>query len=637
MKKMVFAFLLITSTTLAKAQTLFTYGSKAVSKDEFIKAFDKNPGADTNRNAALKEYLNLYVNFKLKVQAAYDENLQNDGSYKTESLNFKNQLAEAVVNEEANINQLVSEAFYRSQKDVEVAQIFIEVPKAADTSAAYHKIQEAYKALQRGEDFGLVSAQFSSDEATKKAKGNIGYITVFSLPYEMENIVYNLQNNRYSQPYKSGIGYHIFKRVSDRPALGKRKIAQILFAVPATFSAEEKQATANKADSVYNMLLASAPFDEMAATYGTTSEVNRNNEIEVSVGDYNADFEQQVFALQNVGDISKPFATAYGYHIIKLLEKMPVSKDSTDVTTRALLQEVIERDERLGIAKKNLITSWMQKIKYKPASINNNDLFAYTDSFLNHANTAAFKITKTTPLFYLNNTAITLADWLPYINDIKQSNDALASKSYAEIFKAFTEQKSSEYYKAHLFEYNDALRKQLKEFDEANLLFAVMDKHVWSKAADDTLALQKYYAANKTKYLWQPGVSAIIVTANTPEVAKQVAEKIKADPKSWRNIISLYPNNVQADSSRFENDQLPVQQANWQVGTMSQPQQNTSDNSWSFVYITALQPNKEQRSFDDARGMVINDYQQVVEEKFINTLKKKYPVKVNDAVFATIK
>lgn len=637
MKKIVVALLPLAWVITAKAQTLFTYGNKAVSKTEFIKAFDKNPGTDTNRNSALKEYLNLYINFKLKLQAAYDENLQNDESYKTESEGFKNQLAETVLNEEANINELVNEAFARSQKDIEVAQVFIEVPKGADTAAASQKIAEAYGALQNGEAFENVSAKFSSDEATRDAKGNIGFVTVFTLPYAIENVVYGLHNGSYSPPIRSSVGYHIFKRLSDRPALGKRKIAQILLATPASFTPEEKQATAATADSVYNMLLASAPFDEMAATYNNSSDVNRSNNVEVSVGDYAPDFEKQVFALQNVGDISKPFRTAYGYHIIKLLEKLPVSTDANDLTAKALLQEAVERDERLAVAKKNLVTKWMELIHYKPAAINYNELWAYTDSFFNHGSFAKFKFTKSTPVFYISTTTVTLNDWLPFVTNIKQSGDALAAKTYPEIFKAFTEQKSTEYYKAHLFEYNEALRKQLQEFDEANLLFAVMDKHVWGKAADDTLALQKYYAAHKNNYLWQPGVSAIVVTANTKEVANQIAEKIKADAKNWRNIITLYPNNVQADSSRFEYDQLPVQQTNRQVGSMSPLQQNSTDNSWSFVYVTALHPNKEQRSFDDARGLVINDYQQVVEKNWINTLKKKYPVKVNQAVFATIK
>ena len=119
------------------AQNVFTYGKNAVTKDEFEKAFNKNPNLPTDRKAALREYLNLYINFKLKVQAAYDAGLDKDPTQQYELQNFKTQLAENIINEQANIKELVKEAFDRSQKEVQLAQVFIEVPANADTTEAY--------------------------------------------------------------------------------------------------------------------------------------------------------------------------------------------------------------------------------------------------------------------------------------------------------------------------------------------------------------------------------------------------------------------------------------------------------------------------------------------------------------------
>src|SRR3954447_6180092 len=219
------------------AQTVFTYGSKPVSKQEFIQAFNKNPTPDTtSRKTALQNYLDLYIDYKLKVQEAYAEKLNNSDEFRNESDNFKKQLADAAVNNEANLNQLVEEAYQRSQKDLNLNQIFI--PATADTAAAYKKINGIYTALKAGKEL-------SGNDTIKET--SIGYITAFTLPYEVENMVYALKPGGFTAPYHSSVGYHIFILKEERPALGRRRIGQILFAVPPGFSEAEKAAVARTA------------------------------------------------------------------------------------------------------------------------------------------------------------------------------------------------------------------------------------------------------------------------------------------------------------------------------------------------------------------------------------------------------
>jgi len=194
----------------AKAQTLFTYGDKAVSRQEFLTAFNKNPDTAGNRAEKLQQYLSLYENFKLKIQAAYDEKLHQTSQFKLDAENFREQLTENYINEQANIQQLVHEAFLRSQKDILIAEIFVE-NKTADTTFAYAQIQKAYNSLAAGNSFEKTVQEFSTDTAEKALNGIVGYITVFSLPYEVENILYNLKPGNFSAVYHSGAGYHILK------------------------------------------------------------------------------------------------------------------------------------------------------------------------------------------------------------------------------------------------------------------------------------------------------------------------------------------------------------------------------------------------------------------------------------------
>jgi len=639
-KWMVLAFCAGISQVL-HSQTLFTYGTKKVSKDEFLKAYNKNPNPTGNRKEGLKEYLNLYTNYKLKVQAAYDEKLDEQPTFKYESSNFKKQVTDNIINDEANVKELVKEAFDRSQKDIHVAQVFIEVKTGADTATAFKQIQAAYKQLKAGKDFGETVQAFSNDEGTKQTKGDLGFITVFTLPYEYENEIYKLKQGEISAPYKSGIGYHIFKNVSERRAAGKRKVAQVLITVPKGVSEEAKQGFIALADTVYAKAKRGLPFEKLVTEYSTDRASLYNNGLlpEVSVGQYNADFDEKIFAIEKVNDISKPFLTNYGWHIVKLVEVTPVSKDYNDPVAAALIKQQVERDNRLNIAKKNLIKKWMVLCKFKPAVFDEKEFAVFTDSAMAGRSLAGFKkVTEQAVLFSFAKQKVTAGDWAKYAKAIKQSGSAQANKPAMELLKEYEGIVTGEYYHDHLEDFNESLKLQSKEFDEANLLFGAMDKHVWSKAGEDSTGLSNHYTKNASKYMWAPGISALVVTCTNKELADEIASKLKSNPSDWRNIVSNNGNNVVADSSRYEQGQLPIKQKiESSKGFVSVPEKNTGDDGYTFLYVTAVHSKPEQRSFDDARGMVINDYQQVLEEKWMAELKKKYPVKVVDSVWATVK
>jgi peptidyl-prolyl cis-trans isomerase SurA len=640
-KKWMALFFCACVSQLAYSQTLFTYGSKKVSKEEFLKAYNKNPNPNGNRKDGLNEYLNLYVNYKLKVQAAYDEKLNEQPTFKYESENFKKQVADNIINDEANVKELVQEAFNRSQKDIHVAQVFIEVKAGTDTALAYKQIQAAYKQLKAGKEFSETVVSFSNDESTIQTKGDLGHITVFTLPYEFENEIYKLKQGEFSAPYKSSLGYHIFKNVSERPAAGKRKVAQVLITVPKGASEEAKKGFAIAADSVYAKAKRGYSFEELVKDYSTdrASLYNKGELPEISVGQYNADFDEQVFALKQVDEISKPFLTNYGWHVLKLIGTTPISKDFNDPVASALLKQQVEMDNRLSIAKKNLVKKWMGICKFKPAVFDQNEFLVFTDSAITSRSLTSFKkVTPETLLFSFPKQKVTAGDWAKYIKAIKQSGSTQSSKPTMDLYKEYERVVTGEYYHDHLEDFNESLKLQSKEFDEANLLFGAMDKHVWSKAGEDSVGLKNHYTKNASKYKWAPGVSALIVSCNNKELADIVSAKLKKDPTDWRNIVSSYNTNVVADSSRYEQNQLPIKQkVESQIGFISTPEKNASDDGYTFIYVTAVHSQPEQRTFDDARGMVINDYQQALEEKWIAELKKKYPVKIDNAVWSTVK
>ena len=491
--------------------------------------------------------------------------------------------------------------------------------------------------LLAGNNFSEVAATFSSDEVTKSAKGDLGFITVFKLLYPIESQIYGLGSGKFSKPFRSNFGYHIFKNIEERQALGKRKIAQILIAVPPNANDNERAKISKLADSIYNLIKHGEAFENAVSKFSNDTRTSNSGGVlsEIGVGEFDANFEANIFGLQNTGDIGKPFLTSYGFHIIKLLQKLPITNNVTDAVNASNLKQAIEKDGRLMVSKKAKVKKWLVLTQFKQAAYNTNDLWDFSDSSLLSKPVKSVKnVTDSTLLFSFPKQKIYVFNWIQYLNRERVQGKQLYNKKMEE----FIEQSCIDYYTKNLEDFSGLMKEQAKEFNEANLLFAAMDKNVWGKSGEDVMGLKKYYSEHTNKYKWNPGISALIVTCINQKLASEVLDKIQAMPKDWRKITVDYGTAVIADSSRYEQQQLPIKQPiENRVGFTSNPEKNTSDSSYTFLYVTALHPQTEQRIFEDARGMVINDYQQILEQQWLDKLKKKYPIKIDYVVWKTIK
>ena len=235
MKKICLLITLACCSAFAFSQTLFSFGNTSVDKDEFVRAYNKNKTPVTDKEKSLKEYLDLYINFKLKVKAARDLRLDTLPQLKSDLVSFRNQIEESYLNNENALNGLIEEAFTRSQKDLHVLHFFIPLTPTAkpeDTLAAYRALNEVRGLLQsENNNYEKVSKTLTEKYSGLKT-GDLGFVTAFSLPYEYENIVFGLGVGETSRPYRSLKGLHVFNIAGDRKAAGKWKIAQILLSFP---------------------------------------------------------------------------------------------------------------------------------------------------------------------------------------------------------------------------------------------------------------------------------------------------------------------------------------------------------------------------------------------------------------------
>ena len=641
-KKLIVLALLLFSLQAGYAQTLFSYGSRNVSQAEFLKAFSKNNTETKPGTATYREYLNLYIRFKLKVQAALDLKLDTLPAQQAELRSFRSQVANSYMNDEASMNLLVEEAIKRSAKDIRVSHIFVELPPGAPAAAiqkAQAKINDAYNRLLKGQEFAKVASELSDDPAVAENKGDIGFITAFILPYDLENLAYTTAIGKYSKPYRSKIGFHIFKNAGERKSPGRIRVAQILVSFPPEATPVQKQQAGLKADSLYRALQNGADFKQLATQFSNDnlSYQNGGELQEFGTGRYELAFESAAFALKKDGELSKPFTTAYGYHIIKRLQIKPVSTDKKNKVTWEEYRQQVSQSDRNEVSQKLLLKKVLQQTGYKAFPVNKKSLYTQTDSVLINGAMSKPLLKESTPLFAFGKQTITVGDWQTYLNAIRDMQNLRSGKTNEQIYDQFIETTALEYYKDHLESYNKEFAYQLKEFKEGNLLFEIMQRKVWDLASTDTVGLKKYYNEHKDKYWWEASADALILTGSNDSIAEASKKKIQESPRDWRSMVDQSNGALQGDSGRFELGQLPVaERTAFSPGLITATLKSEADNSATFCYIIKLYNNREPRSFNDARGFVINDYQAALEEKWIAELKKKYPVVINETTFRSL-
>jgi peptidyl-prolyl cis-trans isomerase SurA len=624
------------------AQSIFTIDGTGVSREEFLKAFTKNNNGVAATEKGYRDYLDLYIRYKLKVKAAYAAQLDTLPAQRTELQNFRSQVADTYLKDQVSLDKLVKEVYTRGQKDIRLAHIFIALPKNAavtDTLRAYEKAMAAYSALKKGKKFSETALAYSEDPSVKSNGGGIGYITVFTLPYELENLAYSLAPGQYSKPYRSKGGYHIFKNEGERKSIGRIKVAQILLAYPPGATPAAKEGVRHKADSIYRLLQNGGDFVALARMYsGDNLTYQNGGELpEFGIGRYDSAFEATAFGLDRDGSISRPLVSDYGYHILKLISRKPFPRQFDEQAAAGLRQQVLN-DPRVEISRQALFTRIYGETDFRRSDVPEADLWSFTDSALRNPGYVSYRgLGYSTVVFSFAQRAHTMKEWLDYART-SRSQRAGIGVANKDLFQRYIERSALDYYRSHLELYNKDFAFQLNEFKEGNLLFEIMQRKIWDKASTDSAGLAKYYEAHRGKYWWNASADALLFTCNNEKTAETLRAQLSANPiGAWRTFTDSGGAAIQADSGRYELAQIPgaaKPEPAAQSFTAFVP--NKADNTVSFAYVLTVYHDRSPRSYHDARGFVINDYQTFLEDQWVAALRKEYPVKIEEGVVKTL-
>ncbi len=470
-----------------KQAILFKIDGQPQLVSDFEKSYTKNIDivADSSQKE-IKNYLDLYIDYKLKVLEAYRFKIDTIDTFKGELSRYKQQLMTPYLKDSTALENLAKEAYERTKYEVNVSHILIRVDENAspkDTLAAYKLITKAQKAVLDGQKFSAVAVKYSQDPSVKRNNGNLGYFKVFKMVYPFENAAYNTPVGNISPIFRTRFGYHILKVNDKRLSKGEIEVAHIMLKNTDSLSTATN---ALKIDSIYTKLKNGAKFSELAKKYSQDpgSAKNGGRLPKFSVGKVIKKFSDESFALEKAGDFSKPFKTSFGWHIVTLLKKFPVK--TYDEMRPQLLGEV-KRGDRANKIEKTVI----EKLK------KNYTVTVYKSALadFDKPNWYKNKDSLNQPLLKVQDSLFTQKDFVVYL-EFKNIKKYVSQA----VFNQFKDRKIIDYYKAHLERTNSEYAASVKEFREGLLLFDVMQKQVWQKAKTDSVGLKAFYMLNRIKY-----------------------------------------------------------------------------------------------------------------------------------------
>ena len=417
------------------------------------------------------------------------------------------------------------------------------------------------------------------------------------------------------------------------------KASQILIAVPPGSDSQTKADLAALADSIYNRLQKGDNFGTLATRFSNdvVSAASGGSMPEFALGTLDPAFENIAFSLATDGALSKPFLTNHGFHIVKrgsitspLLVKNKTSLDA--------IRSMVEKDGRVNIAKEKLYNTVLAKAGYRQFNVNQPMLYDYLDSIFMGRNPAVTNtVNKSTALFSVGESTKMVNEFVTYSMNNRYNLDGSGLKPVMQLIDEFKKNAVMEYYRAHLEDLNEEFNQQMKELKDGNLFFDIMMKEVWSKAQSDTAGQMEYFNANKSKYRWIYSADAVIFYCGDEEVAKSFKTAVTKDPSKWRELLENYSDKISSDSSRFEVSKIPgAQKATAKALTITNIVRNKDDNSASFAILFKIYTQPGQKTFTDARGDIISDYQDAIDKKWIADLKHNYPVKLSQEVLNSI-
>lgn len=646
MKKYFGLFVLLLTINVSFAQhkkdVLLTIDGKPVYASEFKRVFNKNLELVKDENQkSVDGYLDLFVDYKLKVAEAYSEDLDKEKRYVIEFDKYQSQLARGYIFEDKLTNELAVEAYERGLEEISANHILIlatydDTPQ--DTLKAYNKIKMVYDKAKAGEDFETLAKTYSEEPNAEKSAGALGYFSVFSMVYPFETMAYNTKVGEVSEIVRTQFGYHIIKVNDRRKRANPIVVSHIMISDNGndrTFNPEER------IGEIKALLAQGESFGSLAKQYSDDKNSAKHE------GRLNAfrkgqlrapNFEEAAYNLQEVGDVSEPVKTKFGWHLIRLEEKQ--TQPTFEEEEEGLLKQV-----KGGIRSKIVSSAIGAKIKDKYDFKEVTDYAPFFNDYVGEGVLKRRWVYDTIPpsedkvIFKIESKEITYNDFAQYIYNRQRSPTNFKTKKnvLAGFYDEFETEALKDFYKENLEFENEEYAATLNEYRNGLLIFDVMNRNIWEKAKKDSIGLENFYEAHKQNYIWKERVDATLISTSNASVAAQVEALLKEGKTSEEIKKTVNTNdivNVIISEGTFEKEQRELpEDFKFEEGVSKVYAHN---DKFVVLNVTKVLP-KGVKSLTKVRGKVMSDYQNFLEKKWMEELRAKYKVEIHKKALKRIK
>ena len=626
---------------------LFTVEQQEVPVTEFRYIYEKTngPKADYSRQS-LEEYLDLYVKFKLKVQRAWDMELDTIPALRRELEGYRRTLANSYLIDKEITEKLVAEAFERSKEDVDISHIVFSLRPDAipeDTMVAFNKALEVKRRLEQGADFAVLAREVSEDKTAKQNGGHIGYVTALFPDgyYALETAAYTLPSGKISDPVRTNAGYHLLRVNDRRPARGEIEAAHILLRLKDKDSSEVKM----RIDSIYQALRQGAGFEDLAKSLSDDSFTARQGGYIgfFGINRYEKTFEDAAFSIPADGAVSPPVQTSIGWHILKRISKRDIQPFDVE---RRRLQSKVMNDSRHLKAQNALIESIKAEASFTEntavldefAAGLNDDFFTFR--WKASGEKAADVLFTLDPGF-----EATVGDFEDYLMRESRQRASLGrgadtGQALKTLYEGFADESIMKFEETRLERKYPEFRYLMREYEEGILLFEATQREVWNKASQDTAGLEAFYEKVKDRYRWEE--RALVSIYHLSSEAGDKLEEVRKYAEHHKGTEVLAKFNAEDRMMLSAEEKMVEKNRNdllngvpWQEGALGPAEENSRNNMLTFVKIEEIVP-PEIKTLDEARGFIVAEYQDYLEKQWVAGLKENYSVWINDKAFESM-
>ena len=630
-----------------KEPVIMSVNEKDVTKSEFLQVYLKNNNDPKFDKATLDEYMVLFKNFKLKVAEAERLGYDTLPHIVTELKGYKEQLARPYLVDSSKNTDLVREAYERMKHEVSASHILVRVGEKAapeDTLKAYNKIMALKKRIEKGEDFASVAMgkDGSEDPSVVDNQGKLGYFTAFQMVYPFESVAYNTAVGEVGGPIRTSYGYHLVKVHDKRATRGTITAAHIMVGARRDADPEDLKNAEKKIKEIYEKLNDGEDFSKLARLYSDDRGTKQNGGKLPTFGAGTnqrmlPEFEDVAFSLENDLEYSAPFQTDYGFHIIRRIDFSPLG--SFEELEKSITSKV-NRGDRGQSSQASFIANLKSENNFVDKSAKGIEWFnENVDSTIFRGKWNAPKLKKNRVLFEYAGNKYMSSNFLDYILESQKPAKRISIPIHvAEFYKKWVNKVILDHEKMHLEEKHPEFRALLSEYHDGVLLYEIMKDKVWDKALSDTAELKLFHEKNKTKYVWDDRIHANVFSSNDAEKANQAMALIQEkDTLPAKKIVSRINResqlNLSLKTDKFSINETPyLKETQWKDGALKLVE---DDGMYHIVQVIEVLPSRE-KTFQEARGAVIQDYQNHLEETWLEELRERHIITVHNEVLYSL-